>query len=475
MGILDILSSNDAGGLLGTSWNDPKTTGILSAAAGLMQAGGPNARPVSLGQAIGHGMMAGLQGYQGAKQQFDKDQMQKLQMDMMKQKADREQKLKDMIFNRLGFGTQTGAAAPQSMPQPPGLLGQAPDSSMAPSMSGAPSASQQMPPSPAIAQPRQGGGAFPFSVNDIAALSVMGVPGSKELFDIYKYSNDGIKREAGNYYVNQMTGQTTYMPRVPEGATITQDGRIIGLPGAAQTNAAYKGAETAATEGAKAGLDFVTIPMPDGSTRTVRRDQAASVLGNGNLGGLGVSQSPADKTYADEAAKASAEQYKQIQASGFTAPNKIAKYQQLGQLLANHDGGRLSGTGMDLAQIGNSLGLKIDKNLPNKEAAQALTNELALSLRNPAGGEGMPGAMSDSDRQFLMNSVPGLSQSAEGRRQMVQMQTQVLQRQADVAKMARQWQQRYGRLDAVNPTTGRSFFDNLQDWSGRNPLFAQPQ
>lgn len=426
----------------------------MSLAAGLLNAGGYSRMPVSLGQ----GLASGLQSYQQAKQQQEKDQMQKLQIAMTTQKIAREQKLQDMIANRLGFGAS-------------------PDGGMAPGM---PPTAQQ-PPAAAQVAPRATG-KFPFSANDIAALSVMGAPGSKELFDIYKYSNDGIKREAGNYYVNPMTGQTTYMPRVPEGATITQDGRIIGMPGAAQTNAEYKGAETAATERAKAGQDFVTMPMPDGSTRMVRRDMAAGLMGGGNAGGfpgsiagLGVSQSPADKTYQDEAAKAAAEQYKQIQAAGFTAPNKIAKYQQLGQLLANHDGGRLSGAGMDLAQIGNSLGLKIDKNLPNKEAAQALTNEIALALRNPAGGEGMPGAMSDSDRQFLMNSVPGLSQSAAGRKQMVQMQTQVLQRQADVAKMARQWQQRYGRLDATNPSTGRSFFDNLQDWSGRNPLFQQPQ
>lgn len=458
------------------SFSDPNTVGLLSAASGLLSASGPSRMPVSLGQALGTGMMTGLQGFQGAKQQADKDQMQKIQMAMMLQKVNREQKLQDMIANRLGFGAAPDAPAagapgiPGALPSPGGMPPSASDGSTAPG------ASALAPQSPAAGQPRpRAGGAFPFSANDIAALSVMGAPGSKELFDIYKYSNDGIKREAGNYYVNPITGQTTYMPKVPEGATITQDGRIIGMPGAAQTNADYKGAETTATERAKAGLDFVTVPMPDGSTRTVRRDVAAGLFGGGNVGGLGVSQSPADKTYQDEAAKAAAEQYKQIQAAGFTAPNKIAKYQQLGQLLANHDGGRLSGAGMDLAQIGNSLGLKIDKNLPNKEAAQALTNELALALRNPSGGEGMPGAMSDADRQFLMSSVPNLSQSAEGRRQMVQMQTQVLQRQADVAKMARQWQQRYGRLDAANPTTGRSFFDNLQDWSGRNPLFAQPQ
>lgn len=424
----------------------------MSLAAGLLNAGGYSRMPVSLGQ----GLASGLQSYQQAKQQQEKDQMQKLQIAMTTQKIAREQKLQDMIANRLGFGAS-------------------PDGGMAPGM---PPTAQQ-PPAAAQVAPRATG-KFPFSANDIAALSVMGAPGSKELFDIYKYSNDGIKREAGNYYVNPMTGQTTYMPRVPEGATITQDGRIIGMPGAAQTNAEYKGAETAATERAKAGQDFVTMPMPDGSTRMVRRDMAAGLMGGGNAGGfpgsiagLGVSQSPADKTYQDENAKAAAGQYQALQSAGMKAPGQIAKYKQLDTLLANHDGGKLSPLGMDIAQLGNSLGLKIDKNLPNKEAATALTNELALALRDPSSGGGMPGAMSDADRQFLMSSVPNLSQSTQGRRQMVQMYTGVLQRNQDVAGMARKWQQRYGRLDAVNPATGKSFQDNLQEWATRNPLFAQ--
>lgn len=321
-----------------------------------------------------------------------------------------------------------------------------------------------------------GGASFPLNLNEIAALNVVGLPGSDKLFDIFKYANDGIKREAGNYYRNPTTGEMAYLPKLPEGATITSGGQIVPMPGAAATNAAYKGAETAATERAKAGMDFVTIPMPDGSTRMVRRDQAAFGLGNGgNPGGLGVSQSPANQTYAGETAKASAEQYKQILNAGMLAPGKIAKFQQLGQLLTGHDGGKLSGFGLDIAQVGNSLGLNIDKNLSNKEAAQALTNELALALRNPAGGEGMPGAMSDSDRQFLVSSIPNLTQSAEGRSKMVEIHTQVLTRQVDVARMARRWQQRYGRLDAVNPKTGLGFFDNLQQWADKNPLFAQPE
>ena len=43
--------------------NDIQQQGMLQAAAALLQAGGPSARPVSIGQALGGALQAGQQGY----------------------------------------------------------------------------------------------------------------------------------------------------------------------------------------------------------------------------------------------------------------------------------------------------------------------------------------------------------------------------------------------------------------------------
>lgn len=48
--------------------NDIQQQGMLQAASALLQAGGPSARPVSLGQALGGALQAGQQGYQTAQQ-----------------------------------------------------------------------------------------------------------------------------------------------------------------------------------------------------------------------------------------------------------------------------------------------------------------------------------------------------------------------------------------------------------------------
>lgn len=55
-----------ANGLLGTSFDDPRTRANLAIAMGLLQAGGPSDRPISLGQGIGQAGMMGLQAYDTA-------------------------------------------------------------------------------------------------------------------------------------------------------------------------------------------------------------------------------------------------------------------------------------------------------------------------------------------------------------------------------------------------------------------------
>lgn len=145
---------------------------------------------------------------------------------------------------------------------------------------------------------------------------------------------------------------------------------------------------------------------------------------------------------------------------------RISNLQQLSQLLAQHDGGALSPTGLQLAKYGNSLGLKIDPQLGNKEAAVALGNQIALELRNPAGGAGMPGALSDGDRQFLASMVPGLATSAQGRGTMIRASMAVEQRKQEVAQAARNYEAKYGRID-------NGFFDQLAAWSRANPLFGE--
>jgi hypothetical protein len=172
-----------------------------------------------------------------------------------------------------------------------------------------------------------------------------------------------------------------------------------------------------------------------------------------------------------DTAKNAVGMYQGIQTAGQQALTNIPKYQRLGELLDGYNGNKLSPAGVDLAEFAHSMGWKVDPKIGNKEAAQAITNQLALSLRDPSQGGGMPGSLSNSDRDFLVRSVPNLAQTDQGRKQMVQAAVALNQRNADVAAKARQWQQRFGRIDAPD-ATGKTFSDYLQAYSESHPLFG---
>lgn len=83
---------------------------MLQAAAALLQAGGPSARPVSLGQALGGALQAGQQGYAQAQQGA-------LQNLMVRQKLEEAQREKMLQQYLLGGSPVATAAAP--MPEMP--------------------------------------------------------------------------------------------------------------------------------------------------------------------------------------------------------------------------------------------------------------------------------------------------------------------------------------------------------------------
>lgn len=98
------------------------------------------------------------------------------------------------------------------------------------------------------------------------------------------------------------------------------------------------------------------------------------------------------------------------------------------------------------------------------EAGRALSSRMALEFRNPSGGAGMPGAMSDKDREFLQSMVPGLGNTEAGRRLMVDVYRRLNRRKIDVAEAARQYRSENGRLD-------EGFYTFLGQRFGNRDLF----
>lgn len=164
------------------------------------------------------------------------------------------------------------------------------------------------------------------------------------------------------------------------------------------------------------------------------------------------------------------EAFADIQKGAASARQQNAQLGQLSNLLEGVQTGKLTPAVMQGKQIAKSLGIDlasigVTDDVAPMEAAQAIANQFALTLRNPSGGAGMPGAMSDKDREFLVSMVPGITQTPEGRKLLTEAWKKVNNRNIEVAKLAAQYRNQSGRFDS-------GFDQVLSEYAAKNPLFS---
>jgi hypothetical protein len=210
------------------------------------------------------------------------------------------------------------------------------------------------------------------------------------------------------------------------------------------------------------------------STAIMLHENGASILTRGGAptggnaaGGPGIAlQSDAAKEYDTARAKDFAKTAADLQDRGRGAGGTMRNLDTLEQLYKdpNVAKGGLAENISGLKNIGASLGVET-KGLGTEQAIEAITNKMALDARSTAEGGGMPGAMSDADRNFLKAQQPGLSKTPEGRAAIIGNARKVAQRQVQIAQMANEYERANGRLDA-------GFDRAVADFAAQNPLFA---
>jgi hypothetical protein len=165
------------------------------------------------------------------------------------------------------------------------------------------------------------------------------------------------------------------------------------------------------------------------------------------------------------------EQYGLMQQGAAGAGSMNANLDQMSELL---DQGLATGAGAGTMLDYDKLALAISdrtgfdlgvdpETVGSGEAMRALGNKMALELRNPANGAGMPGSMSDSDREFLTASMPGLGMTPEGNRILIGLMRKVNDRKIQVARLADQY-------ILENSTLNAGFNDYLAANLGNQPL-----
>ena len=165
-----------------------------------------------------------------------------------------------------------------------------------------------------------------------------------------------------------------------------------------------------------------------------------------------------------------AKRYFDLQEKAGSAESAIALYDIAEQAL--NTGVRTGALGEfenTMRSFAGAIGIGNPEKLKGGELMTAVQNRLALNMRNPASGMGMPGAVSDRDIKFLKDSQPGLDRSPASNAFMIEAFRRIERRKIEIASMAQEYAaNNNGRLDVGFTRVVREFAKN-------NPLFAGMQ
>ena len=163
--------------------------------------------------------------------------------------------------------------------------------------------------------------------------------------------------------------------------------------------------------------------------------------------------------YHKEEAKLNAQAFRDINKSAKDVRSEAAKIDRLLKLSDK----AFSGTGADmklfLAKMGKAAGIDTE-GLNESEVFRTVSNELVLDK-----AQQMIGALSEGDRQFLVDTVPSLNNTAEGRKAMLTYAKKVSDRQIEYARQAREFRKKNGYFNQGE------FESQFQQWADNNPLF----
>jgi hypothetical protein len=112
--------------------------------------------------------------------------------------------------------------------------------------------------------------------------------------------------------------------------------------------------------------------------------------------------------------------------------------------------------------------------LAEAEVFTALSNQLALLIRNPESGMGLPGATSNADLIFLKESVPGLQKSPEGNLMLIEVYRKTYDFQKSMVQEQARLISENGGVPPLDMEARMVEFVNAQDILG-DPLRARLQ
>ncbi len=158
------------------------------------------------------------------------------------------------------------------------------------------------------------------------------------------------------------------------------------------------------------------------------------------------------------------ENYGNLQKDAASARNELDIYDDLESLMSKTNTGVLEPLKTSIVSYSQSLGIPVSEKWEANQAIQAISNKLALMARKVGEGQMLAGQISDSDREFLKASVPGLEKMQGSNKMLIDITRKLAQRKIQSAKFAEDYYRKNGTLKGM---------DSARDeWVNKNPLFA---
>lgn len=212
------------------------------------------------------------------------------------------------------------------------------------------------------------------------------------------------------------------------------------------------------------------VNLPGGNVQRDRFDpqtgQLSQVTGNKPPASVTNIDMKQESAYKTARGKDFAKLHADADASAISAQTRIAKLDRLGFLMKGFETGGLVPSMTAVQNIGETFGIKVDSNLPAKQAFEALSNELALMMRNTGEGNGMPGNMSNADREYLVTTVPSLGKSKGGNMKIIETARALAQREVEKSKQMAAYEAKHGQLDS-------KFLAQWNDYVESHPMFPK--
>jgi hypothetical protein len=434
-------------GFLTGGMMDPKTQGLLGAAASILAASGPSATPQGFGQIAGKGFLGGSQAFQQARQ----GQMQELQGGLLISKLKKDLEAQDAWKRMFQPGTTSPAPAAAS-----GGTGISDASAAA---VGAPWAAASGIPQPQIQAPTQSGP----SLDQIGSLGGIDPERAKFALEWWKANNPDLKYEGG-VPLNPKTGQPRAgAPIIPQTNQqgfstglqfdpTTQTFRLALTPGGSD---AYTTQQDIA-ESAKARRDpFMGVKDPNDRVIPMTRENFAQRYGGVQTPGVpqvsgsiaspapagGVGMTPAQRTSAETMGKNDAERVSALEQK---LPSQMSTLRRLDRMEAlTKDDQTFAAKGAELKKelgsLAQAFGLKIDPSkTANTETYLAQVGEL-LKDRLGSKDYGSGSGVSNLDLISASGPLPELAKTAQGRLQIIQAIRADTQRNISDAQSARDY------------------------------------